>query len=84
MTGDVMIVAQLPVQTPSVDWVGLLPVLFPAAGALLWLLVRSLLPSRLTFATLDAVWTFVSAVAGVIAVVVLWQRDSATDAFEGQ
>ncbi len=84
MTGDVMIVAQLPVQTPGVDWVGLLPVLFPAAGALLWLLVRSLLPSRLASARLDAAWTFVSAVAGVIAVVVLWQRDAATDAFEGQ
>ncbi len=84
VTGDVMIVAQLPVQTPDIDWVGLLPVLLPAAGALLWLLVRSLLPSRLASATLDAAWTFCSAVAGFVAVVVLWQRDEAIEAFAGQ
>ena len=76
--------AQLPVRTPSVDWAGLLPVLLPAAGALVLLMVRSLVPNRLLPDVLDAVWTFAVAVAGVVSVVVLWQRDEVVQAFDGQ
>ncbi len=79
-----MILAQLPVQTPDIDWTGLLPVLFPAGGALLLLMLRSLLPSRMASPLLDAAWTVAAAVAGIVAVVVLWQRDTATEAFAGQ
>jgi NADH-quinone oxidoreductase subunit N len=79
------VLAQLgPVVAPPVDWVGLLPVLLPAAGALLLLMVRSLVPSRLLPAALDALWTFAVAVAGFVAVVVLWQRDGEVPASRGQ
>ncbi len=79
------VLAQLaPVAAPAVDWVGLLPALLPAAGALVLLMVRSLIPSRLLPAALDAVWTFVAAVAGLVAVVVLWQRDGEVRAFGDQ
>ena len=58
------VLAQLePVVTPAVDWAGLLPVLLPAAGALVLLMVRSLVPSRLLPAGLDALWTFAVAAA---------------------
>ena len=80
-----VVLAQLdPVAMPAVDWVGLLPVLLPAAGALVLLMVRSLIPSRLLPAALDAVWTFAAAVAGLVSVVVLWQRDSEARAFGDQ
>jgi len=128
MTGAVL--AQLPVRTPPVDWAGLLPVLLPAAGALVLLMVRSLVPSRprgradrraaplhageavaraarerseqeregpdpdatgrhlpqqvLQPEVLDAVWTFAVAVAGLVSVAVLWQRDAEVEAFGGQ
>ncbi len=79
-----MMLAQLPVQTPEIDWAGLLPVLLPAGGSLVLLMVRSLVPSRWLPAAADAVWTFAVAVAGVIAVAVLWQRSGEVRAFEGQ
>ncbi len=82
MTGAVL--AQLPVRTPPVDWAGLLPVLLPAAGALVLLMVRSLVPSRLAPAVLDAVWTIAVAAAGLVSVVVLWQRDAEVQAFGSQ
>ena len=78
------VLAQLPVQTPPVDWAGLLPVLLPAVGALVLLMVRSLVPSRLLPAVGDAAWTFAVAVASLVAVVVLWQRDADIEAFGGQ
>ena len=78
------VLAQLPVQAPSVDWTGLLPVLLPAAGALLLLMVRSLVPGRMMPAVLDAVWTFAVAAAGLVSVVVLWQREEDVEAFGGQ
>ena len=80
----VAVLAQLPVRTPSIDWAGLLPVLLPAAGALVLLMVRSLVPSRLLGAVVDAAWTFAVAVAGVVSVVVLWPRDADIQAFGGQ
>ena len=81
----VAVTAQLaPVVSPAVDWVGLLPALLPAAGALVLLMVRSLVPGRLLSAALDAVWTFAAAVAGLVAVVVLWQRDGEVRAFGDQ
>lgn len=76
--------AQLPVLTPEIDWTGLLPVLLPGAGALVLLLVRSLVPSRLLPAASDAALVFAVAVAGFITVVVLWQRDAEVQAFGGQ
>ena len=78
------VLAQLPVRTPPIDWAGLLPVLLPAGGALVLLMVRSLVPSRLLSAVLDAVWTFAAAAAGLVAVIVLWQRDAIIVAFGGQ
>ena len=79
------VTAQLaPVTAPVVDWLGLLPVILPAAGALVLLMVRSLVPSRRLPAALDAVWTFAVAVAGLVAVVVLWQRDGEVRAFGDQ
>ena len=69
------VLAQLgPVESPAVDWVGLLPVLLPAAGAFVLLMVRSLVPSRVLPSVLDAVWTFVLAAAGLVSVAVLWRR----------
>ncbi len=78
------VLAQLPVWTPPVDWTGLLPVLLPAAGALVLLMVRSLTSSRLLPEVLDAAWTFAVATAGFVSAVVLWQRDSEVEAFGGQ
>ncbi|MCY4663289.1 MAG: NADH-quinone oxidoreductase subunit N [Acidimicrobiaceae bacterium] len=78
------VLAQLPVRTPAVDWTGLLPVLLPGAGALVLLMVRSLVPSRVMPAVLDAVWTFAVAGAGLVSVAVLWQRDTDVEAFGGQ
>lgn len=81
----VAVTAQLgPVVTPAVDWAGLLPVLLPAAGALLLLMVRSLVPRRLLPAAVDALWMFATAVAGLVAVVILWQRDTDVRAFGDQ
>ena len=81
----VVVLAQLEaVSTPEVDWAGLLPVLLPAAGALVLLMVRSLVPSRLLPAVFDAAWTFAVAVAGLVAVAVLWQRDGEVRAFGDQ
>ena len=79
-----VVLGQLPVQTPEVDWTGLLPVLLPAAGALVLLMVRSLVPSRVMPAVLDAFWTFAVATAGLVSVIVLWQRDAEVQAFGGQ
>ena len=72
------------VSAPEVDWAGLLPALLPAAGALVLLMVRSLVPRRLLPAVFDAAWTFAVAAAGLVAVVVLWQRDSEVRAFGDQ
>ena len=81
----VAVLAQLgPVESPAVDWAGLLPVILPAAGALVLLMVRSLVPSRLLPDALDALWTFAVVVAGFVAVVVLWQRDTEVSAFGDQ
>ena len=81
----VAVLAQLEaVSTPEVDWAGLLPVVLPAAGALVLLMVRSLVPSRLLPAALDAAWTFAVAVAGLVTVAVLWQRDGEIRAFGDQ
>ena len=80
-----VVVAQLgPVVAPAVDWVGLLPVLIPAGAALVLLMVRSLVPARMLPAALDALWTFAAAAAGLITVVVLWQRDAEVRAFGDQ
>ena len=77
--------AQLgPVEAPAVDWVGLLPVILPAAAALVLLMVRSLVPGRLLPASFDAAWTLAAAVAGLVAVVVLWRRDGDVQAFGDQ
>ncbi len=81
----VAVLAQLEaVSAPEVDWAGLLPVLLPGAGALVLLMVRSLVPSRLLPAVFDAAWTFAAAMAGLVTVVVLWQRDSDVRAFGDQ
>ena len=69
------VLAQLgPVESPPVDWVGLLPVLLPAVGALVLLMVRSLVPRGVLPPVLDAVWAFALAAAGLVSVVVLWRR----------
>lgn len=79
------VLAQLPpVVSPPVDWVGLLPVLLPAAAALVLLMVRSLVPPRFLPATVDAAWTFAAAGAGLVSVIVLWQRDADVVAFGDQ
>ncbi len=80
-----VVVAQLgPFEPPAVDWVGLLPVLLPAAGALLLLMVRSLVPPRVLPAILDAIWAFALAAAGLVAVAILWHSDGAVTAFGNQ
>lgn len=73
-----------PVIAPELDWVGLLPVILPAAGALVLLMVRSLVPGRLLPAGFDAAWTLAVSAAGLVAVVVLWQRDGEVRAFGDQ
>ena len=73
-----------PVVAPAVDWAGLMPVILPAAGALVLLMVRSLVPGRMLPAWLDAAWTFAAAAAGLVSVVVLWQRDEEVRAFGDQ
>ena len=71
-------------ESPAVDWMGLLPVLLPAAGAVVLLMVRSLVPRSALPAVLDAVWTFAVAVAGIVTLVVLWHRDGDVEAFGDQ
>ena len=79
------VLAQLgPVESPAVDWAALLPVLLPAAGALLLLMVRSLVPARRLPPVLDAAWTVAVSAAGLVSVVVLWNRDSEPGGFGDQ
>ncbi len=79
------LLAQLPpFEAPTLDWVGLLVVLIPAAGALVWLMLRSLIPQRLVPSVLDSAWTFALACAGFVTVVILWNRDGDTAAFGDQ
>ena len=60
------------VSLPSLDWGGLLPVILPAAGAVLLLTIRSLLP-RLP-SGFNSIWAFASATAGFVAVCIMWGR----------
>ena len=70
------VLAQLvPVESPAVDWAALLPLLLLAAGALILLMVRSLVPARSMPPVIDAVWTFALAAAGLVSVALLWNRD---------
>ncbi len=68
-------------ETPAIDWVALLPVIIPAAGALLLLMVRSLLPARVVRPVFDAIWTVALGGAGLVAVIYVWRRD--TEAYGG-
>ena len=70
------VLAQLvPVESPAVDWAALLPLMLLAAGALILLMVRSLVPARSMPPVIDAVWTFALAAAGLVSVALLWNRD---------
>ena len=60
-----------PVATPQLDWLGLLPVILPAGGAVLLLMIRSLAPRLAAF---DAAFTFCVAAAGLISVAAQWNR----------
>ena len=60
------VLAQLPVRTPDVDWTGLLPVLLPAAGALVLVTGRRTTASEKR-GIVTATWAFTGAVCGPIA-----------------
>lgn len=74
------------VVTPSIDFLGLLPVLLLTAGAVLLLMFRSLIPPPMNLSSpmktssvkrlfsFEAAWMFVLAVGGFVAVVVQWFR----------
>ena len=75
-----------PVSPPVIHWGGLLPVVIPVAGAVLLLMVRSLLTERPAAAgarlprrlfEFNAAWTFALAAAGLAAVCVQWGRVTA-------
>ena len=79
------VIAQVPaVESPAVDVLGLLPALIPAAGAVVLLMIRSLVPKRLLSPAFDAALTAVFAAGGFASVVALWQSDEAVVGFEGQ
>lgn len=66
-------IAQLdPIVGPTVDWSGLLPVLFLSGGAVLLLMVRSIV--KTVPAGVDAAWTAGIGIVTFIAVVPLWNR----------
>ena len=74
------------VVTPSIDFLGLLPVLLLTAGAVLLLMFRSLIPPPMNLSSpmktssvkrlfsFETAWMFVLAVGGLVAVVVQWFR----------
>jgi NADH-quinone oxidoreductase subunit N len=64
-------VEQIP--TPGIDWAGLLPVIFLAAGALVLLALTSVLRGRV-FRGFYALATIVVASAAIVAVFPLWAR----------
>ena len=70
-----VLVQLVPVESPAVDWAALLPLMLLAAGALILLMVRSLVPARSMPPVIDAVWTFALAAAGLVSVALLWNRD---------
>ena len=66
-------IAQLdPVATPAIDWAGLLPILILSGGAVLMLMVRSLLKN--VPSGVDAAWTAGIGIVTFIAVIPLWDR----------
>ena len=79
-------IAQLdPIVGPAVDWSGLLPVLFLSGGAVLLLMVRSIV--KTVPAGVDAAWTAGIGIVTFISVVPLWNRvqdDGAFNAFGDQ
>ncbi len=71
----------LPVESPQIDWLGLLPAVLPAGGAVLMVLVRSLISPLASagrrargLVIFDASFVFAVAVAGLVAVVLQWNR----------
>ena len=62
-----------PVETPDIAWSALLPLVCLTVGAVLLVLVTSLLKGRL-FKGFDAAFTVLTAAAGIGASVYLWQR----------
>ena len=79
-------IAQLdPIVGPTIDWSGLLPVLFLSGGAVLLLMVRSIV--KTVPAGVDAAWTAGIGIVTFISVVPLWNRvqdDGAFNAFGDQ
>jgi NADH-quinone oxidoreductase subunit N len=80
------VIAQLdPIVGPTVDWSGLLPVLFLSGGAVLLLMVRSIV--KTVPAGVDAAFTAGIGIVTFISVVPLWNRvqdDGAFNAFGDQ
>jgi NADH-quinone oxidoreductase subunit N len=80
------VIAQLdPIVGPTIDWSGLLPVLFLSGGAVLLLMVRSIV--KTVPAGVDAAWTAGIGIVTFISVVPLWNRvqdDGAFNAFGDQ
>jgi NADH-quinone oxidoreductase subunit N len=74
-------IAQLsaPVVTPSIDWSGMLPLIFLSGGAILLLMVRSLV--KQVPAGVDAAWTAGVGAVTLIAVIPLWDRVNDEGAF---
>ena len=62
-----------PVETPDIAWSALLPLVCLTVGAVLLVLITSLLKGRL-FKGFDAAFTVLTATAGIGASIYLWQR----------
>ena len=73
-------IAQLdPIAAPAVDWSGMLPVLLLSGGAVLLLMVRSIV--KTVPAGVDAAWTAGIGIVTLISVIPLWNRVQDDGAF---
>ena len=73
MTQNIALIASETLQTPSVAWVGLLPLIILAAAAVFLLTICSLIPSRITNQQLT-IYTCAAAIGSLIASIPLWLR----------
>jgi len=70
---NIALIASGTLQTPSVSWTGLLPLIILAAAAVFLLTICSLVPSRITNQQLT-IYTCAAAIGSLIAAIPLWLR----------
>ena len=73
MMQNIALIASGTVQTPSVSWTGLLPLIILAGAAVFLLTICSLVPSRITNQQLT-IYTCAAAIGSLIAAIPLWLK----------